>query len=168
MKSVSTNKLSAAAAVVGLALLVQGCSTFVLRPVSESNKDTSGSYDGRWSAKIVSTASSQHGSGGWTLSCPDRAGTDLGIISVANGTASIQAGPEDNTRAYVSESGKFRFEIPTEVIAAAAGTSDSSLGNGAITLIMNGSLNTGKGLFTVGIKEFSNSGCTSKVVYTKL
>ncbi len=168
MQLVRKNKLTAGAAIIGLALLAQGCSTFVLRPVSESGKDTTGSFDGKWSAKIVSTASRQHGPGGWELTCPNRAGTDLGIISVVNGTASIPAGPDNGTSAYVSNSGKFRFEIPTDVVMAASGTSDESISNGAVTLIVNGSLSSGKGLFTVGIKEFSDSGCTSKVVYTKL
>ena len=140
----------------------------MFRPVSESSKDAAGTFNGQWSARVVSTATSQHGPGGWTLTCPDRAGTDLGIISVENGTASVAAGKDNKMSTYVSDSGRFRFEIPTGVVMAASGTSDSSLSNGDITLIMHGSLSSGKGLYTVGIAEFSNSGCTSKVAFSKL
>ena len=42
-----------------LFVLLQGCASTVLRPVSEKNKDTTGTYDGRWIGTVTSTSRQQ-------------------------------------------------------------------------------------------------------------
>ena len=65
------------------ALLLQGClSTLVTKPISESSRDTSGTFDGQWAGTIESTAGQQYGPGNWTFTCDDRSGDRFGPISV--------------------------------------------------------------------------------------
>ena len=69
---------------------------------------------------------------------------------------------------YVNSNGQFRFEVPTEFEAKAAGRSDSSVNDGAITLILIGSLSDQKGSFTIGVAQFANNGCTSEMSYQRI
>lgn len=149
-----------------LTLPLQGClSSLVVKPISEANKDTSGAFDGQWIGTIQSTPARQQGPGNWTMTCTDRTG-DKFAINVSGGEANMPlANRQNNT--YVNSKGQFRFEVPTESSASASGTSDSSLNNGAITLILTGSLTDQSGNFVIGIAELANSGCTSKVAYEK-
>lgn len=146
-----------------LTLSLQGCASTVLSPVSESKKDSSGQYDGKWHGIVKSTASKQSGGGGWELSCADMAGQNLGTISVANGVATL-----GKDTAFINQSGQFRFEIPVNEVAAASGTSDATISNGKMTIIMYGSLEKQSGTLTYGIAQFSNNGCSSKVVYKQV
>ncbi len=146
--------------------VLQGCASTVLKQVSESNRDETGQYDGNWKGTIKSTASKQSLGGNWTLTCGDRAGTNLGIISVVDGVATI--GKRNISTAFVNQSGKFRFEIPIEEVAAASGTSDATISNGKMTILMYGSLESGTGKYTLGIAQFGNNGCSSKVVYERV
>ncbi|MEM7258951.1 MAG: hypothetical protein AAF404_16360 [Pseudomonadota bacterium] len=155
------------AVILGTALL-NGCSSVVVKPVSESNKNTSGTYDGRWVATITNTAGTQYGPGNWQFTCADQTGKRVGIVSVADGKAQLSWDEDGKNSTYVGDNGKFRFEVSTGVVAAAGGTSDSSIGNGAMTLLIYGSLQSGKGNYTAGIAEFGNAGCTSKVKFTRM
>lgn len=139
-------------AVIG-AIAVSGCSSVVVRPVSESNKIASNVYDGRWLATVVNTAGKQYGPGNWEFTCVDKTGDRLGIVSVVDGRAVFSWDENGKSPAFVSDKGKFRFEIPTGVVAAASGTSDSSISRGDMTALVYGSLQSGKGKYTLGIAE---------------
>jgi len=156
------------AAVSLSAVLLSGCSGIVVKQVSESNSATSGTFDGRWQATVVNTAGLQYGPDNWQFTCDDRSGQDLGVIVVENGKAQSPWDANGKATTFVSNKGKFRFAIPTGIVAAASGTSDTSISNGNMTAIIYGSLKSGKGKFTMGIKEFGNAGCTSKISFTKL
>lgn len=163
----SMRKLSAVALSVSIVMLA-GCSSLVVKPVSEANKVESNVYDGRWVATGVNTASKQLAPGNWEFTCADRSGDRIGVIVVENGRAQFSWDEAGNSPAFVSKKGKFRFEIPTGVVAAAAGTSDSSISRGDMTALVYGSLESGKGKFTMGIAEFGNAGCTSTVEFKRL
>jgi len=150
-----------------VALSLQAClSSFVAKPVTESSKDTSGTFDGRWVGSVESTAQSQYGPGNWKFSCNDRSGERFGFI-VENGQATMQLMDRQNVT-YVNADGQFRFEVPTEIDAKAGGRSDLSVNDGAITLILIGSLSDQKGSFTIGVAQFANNGCTSEISYQKI
>ncbi len=147
--------------------LLQGCllATAVIRPVAESDKDTSGTYDGRWTGLVTRTAKKQVGPGNWTFNCNDRSG-DKYMIDINNGTVTTNY---NNLRhsTFINTGGKFRFEIPTERAAKAAGTSDKSINNGDITVILVGALDEPKaGSVTFSIAEL-NAGCSSTIAYTQ-
>ena len=147
------------------ALLLQGClSTLVTKPISESSRDTSGTFDGQWAGTIESTAGQQYGPGNWTFTCDDRSGDRFGPISVKDGKATMPMADKMN-ETFVNSEGQFRFEVPIDTEATAGGTSDSSINDGAITLILIGSLSSQTGSFTIGIAQFANDGCTSAVSY---
>ncbi len=168
MKRNKNNRYKGIALSTGLlvSLALQGCASTVLRQVSESDKDQTGQYDGNWKGTIKSTASTQSLGGNWTMSCADRAGTSLGTFSVNGGVATI--GESQLITAFVNQSGKFRFEIPIAEVAAASGTSDATISNGKMTILLYGSLENGTGKYTQGIAEFANNGCTSKVAYERV
>lgn len=152
---------------IALTLPLQGClSSFVAKPISETNKDTTGAFDGQWTGVVKSTAGQQQGTGNWRLTCNDRAGDKFGPIVVNGGQATMPLLNKQNTT-FVNSKGQFRFEVPTETSVSESDRSDTSLNNGAVTLILNGSLTEQTGHFIIGIAEFANSGCTSKVVYEK-
>lgn len=162
--SKNNNKFISAVSVTLAIVALQGCASSTLRPVAESSRDTSGSFDGQWIAVVKNTPPTQYGPGNWELTCADRTGQKIGPFVVDNGIASMSA----EAQTYVNENGKFRFEIPISTIAASSGTSDSTISNGKMTIIMHGSLKKGAGKMTFGIKEFGNAGCTSKVEYRKV
>jgi len=150
-----------------VALSLQAClSSFVAKPITESSRDTSGTFDGRWVASVESTAQSQHGPGNWKFDCDDRSGERFGI-TVENGQATMPLMNRQNVT-YVNSNGQFRFEVPTEFEAQADGRSDSSVNDGAITLILIGSLSDQKGSFTIGVAQFANNGCTSEMSYQRI
>lgn len=151
--------------VCGLCLLMQGCASAVLRPVAESDKDPSGSFDGPWQVVINKAPGIQYGPGNWTFNCTGEEG-ELGLM-VRNSVAQISFERRFH-EAFVSQSGRFRFEVPLLQAAKSSGTSDSSLDRGEMTLIIRGSLDEGAGFLTWGVKEFANDGCTSGLDITRL
>lgn len=142
-----------------------GCASTMLKQVDQSDRDTTGTYDGLWNATVVSTVTNQPQPGGWVTRCGDRSGEDLGNFVVSNGEASLGA---ELPSTYVNESGNFRFAIPLEEVATASTRSDASITNGNMTYILHGSLKSKKGKTTLGIAQFGNSGCTSKIKFKKL
>lgn len=165
-KTIKTNTLRSSITVVAMTLLLQGCASTVVKQVSQSDRNTAGSFDGTWQAQVVKTAGIQYGPGNWQFSCKDMRGRSLGKFTVNQGIA--QMGNNNGAIAYVNNAGKFRFEIPMSEVAAAAGTSDSTISNGKMTYIIYGSLKNQKGTMTFGIAQFSNNGCSSKVQFSKI
>lgn len=153
-------------AVAGLLIVIQGCASVVLQPVDESNKDQTGSFDGRWTITQEKTTGVQYGAGNWVFSCSGKPGP-WGRLKVDDGEVSINfKNKERNT--FIGKSGQFRFEVPLEIVAEAKGTSDSSVDRGEMTMLLSGSLKKGSGFLTWGIAEFANNGCTTNLKYTRI
>jgi len=146
------------------AILAQGCASTVLSPVSDSKRDATGAYDGKWKAVVTSTSSIQSVGNNWRVSCPDQTGQTFEPLTVVDGVMSLSSTESAN----VSSSGKFRFEMPLKERAAASSTSDSALNSTGMKLILNGSLEAGTGKLTVGVAQFGYRGCTSKIKYEKV
>ena len=142
-----------------------GCASTVITKVDQSDRDTTGTFDGVWNAKVVNTTTNQPLPGGWKVTCTDRTGENLGNFLVADGEASLG---KDLPGAYVSSKGNFRFVVPMTEIATASTRSDSSITNGKTTYFLYGSLESGKGTTLLGVAQFGNSGCRSKVAFKKV
>ena len=163
-RAVNRNILSAS--LIISACILQGCFPAGFRPVSEENKDTSGSFDGRWIAVGQSTASTQRVEN-WTLRCADRKDISYGPINVSDGEATANLG-RFKGEGFVDSSGNFRIEVPIEAEAKESGTSNSTIQDGAVTMIFTGSLAKQTGFLTFGIAQFGNSGCDTSVAYNKI
>lgn len=146
--------------------VLQGCLPGNTRPVSEANKDTSGTYDGTWTAVGKSTAAVQQGIGNWRHNCSDRSGQRYGPIYITEGEATLWLDSNKGTT-FIDPEGKFRLEIPLNAVAKASGTSDSSINNGKMTFILTGSLQDQTGNMIFGIAELGNSGCRSAMTFEK-
>jgi len=152
-------------ALIFAAVLATGCAGLV-NPVSEGDRDTSGAYDGRWVATHGFTADTQTVQG-WRMNCSAPA-ESFGLL-VADGTLKV-AGGEPEVETYVSAGGKFRLEMPTSSEIRESVGSDSSISDGKITMILQGNLSETEpgGLFTMGIAQLGNSGCTSKYSFERI
>jgi len=167
MSITKNNKPLRIAAITVIALSLQACLNAVVRPVSESAKDTTGSFDGNWLATGKSTASVQQGIGNWRLNCSSQVGRKFGPMSVKDGVASmVIRGKKGET--FVSSSGKFRMEIPLTSTARASDRSDSPLSSADRTFVLSGSLADKNGFLTFALAGLGNTGCTSKMTYDKL
>lgn len=162
------NKIIRNTAVSLCMALLAGCSSVVVAPVSESSRTNSDAYDGRWLVTVVSTASKQRVAGGWIFTCPDRSGERIGLVVVNDGQAKMSWDENGEAPAFVNNRGKFRLEVPTGIVAAASSISEASISRGDMTALLFGSLKTGKGNFTLGVAEFANAGCTSKVEFKQV
>ena len=89
-------------------------------------------------------------------------------VLIANGKVSVLQG-DQVASTYISSAGKFRLEIPTGYSVSASISSEAEMDNGRITLVLHGNLKhkTPQGQFVVGIAQFGNSGCRSKVKYRR-
>ena len=152
-------------AVIASVCILQGCFPAGLRSVSEENKDTSGTYDGRRVAVGKKTASVQTVSG-WKITCVNKEDKNYGPINVSDGEVSISIGGNQG-KGFIGNTGNFRLEVPLDAEVTASGTSDESITNGAVTLIFTGSLADQTGLLTFGVDDFGNAGCATSVTYDK-
>lgn len=142
-----------------------GCVGLV-KPVSEDDRDTSGSYDGRWLATHTFTAETQIVQN-WRMTCNEPS-EKFGLV-VSDGVLWID-GREPKVETYISSKGEFRLEMPTSSkIRESEGTS-RGIGNGKITMILLGDFSGAepKGVFTMGIAQLGNAGCTSKYSFAKI
>lgn len=152
---------------VVLALLLSGCVGSMTRATEESDKDTTGKFDGLWSVQVHKSPALQFIQN-WQLSCANLERKtnilvkDGKIVSLA-GQNSTQA----NT--YVSQKGVFRYVQPLADKATASGTSDVSMSDGAAKIIFSGKLSdtSGKGILTIGIAQFAYDGCKARVTFSK-
>jgi len=151
---------------IASACILQSCLPAGFLPISEENKDSSGRFDGQWEAVGISTATTQR-VGIWRLTCSDKKDKTYGPIRVSDGRASTTIGGREGT-GFIDSTGSFRLEVPVAVEARAAGNSDSTLNNGAVTIILNGSLADQTGLLTFGVADFANAGCATSVAYNKI
>ncbi len=148
-----------------LCMLVSACAGTVNRVTPESERDRSGTYDGDWIAVVAKAASPQEIQE-WSMTCSDW--SDEFEVLISDGKVSVLQG-DQVASTYVSTAGKFRLEIPTGYRVGASNASEAQMDNGNITLVLHGNLKhkTPQGQFVVGVAQFGNSGCTSKVKYKR-
>lgn len=145
-------------------LLLSACSTN-FATVDESQRDTTGTYDGAWEGVTVKTRSPQQ-FGDWRAQCAD---PEIDVVFTINrGKLSLQ-GEDEVHHAYVDANGRFRVVIPTVHRAQESAASEAGL-NSNVKLFIVGNLGSKQpsGKFIVGIAEFAYNGCTSSMTFSRL
>lgn len=150
--------LITSASIAGL-LLLSSCAATLLKPIKESDKDTTGEYNGTWTLTQKALAANQS-VGDKLFKCTFYNST--AIIRVNNGVGQLRYGKYSG-KGNISNKGAFYIEIPTEHgFKSSSGTNSSQ---NAITYIFKGFLakDASKGLYTIGMAELNNSGCSTKL-----
>lgn len=145
---------------VAIGAVVGGCVTNTR--ISDSNRVTTGEFDGRYNFASSSMARKQFAAN-LNFNCGER--TRGTRVVVEDGVIRANHSGETYTT-NVDASGNFRLEIPSGYGYNRLG-STSSPGN-EITWVYAGQLgNPGKGRFTVGKMSLNNLGCTGSFPITK-
>lgn len=150
-----------AATILGLS----ACSTMVSKPIAESKRDNSGSFDGNWKL-VMQAAPEKQNIEKWVFTCPNMKGEMN--FRVSSGEAKIRV-DNRNTSTFVDAKGRIRFEIPLKGVAKASASSFESILKGERTLIIQGTMGGKKsaGLVTYGIAQFGNNGCSTRAKFVK-
>ena len=145
--------------------LAAGCSNDVRRNISQEFADNTGRFDGAWNANMMETASPQVVQR-WRINC--QSFNQSIPINVSSGRVETRIN-DTLYSAYISNSGRFRLEVPTELRMSSSLSSGESLTDGRVTLILQGDLlrQPPRGSFTFGIAEFANAGCSTRVSYKR-
>jgi len=140
-------------------LTLASCASINPTNVSDKDRDTTGSFDGRWTlsqhALRARQVVAQQG-----FKCKFSKLTRSMLVK--DGVASISIG-KYRGEGNVSSGGRFRIEIPTDRKFTNS-TGVSSIGS-EITYIFQGKLGEQKttGLYTIGKKALNNGGCSTKL-----
>lgn len=148
-------------------LLLGACAGVVSRPVVEDDRDTSGQYDGVWTASVESVGGVQQIER-WSFNCAAQDFTfdiaiESGLVRFVNEADNANV----TTETYVDTDGRFRLELPLDKKTRAAGESDQQISDGSITIILEGELASDEpgGFYTAGVADFLNRGCRYPVDY---
>ena len=141
-------------AVTLTALLLGACAS----AVKESDRDTSGRFDGRWIGSVEEGIPSSVRSGNWQKKCTS-GDWRFGFV-VDDGTISLPSnGEADASSAFVDSSGAFRLVVPRgsrEVTSRESG----SVGASSLSWIFAGRLDEERTVrFTVGDSKYGGAGC---------
>ncbi|MEM7259160.1 MAG: hypothetical protein AAF404_17420 [Pseudomonadota bacterium] len=147
-------------------LLFVGCASVPLVPVAESDKDSSGSYDGRWLGTITNTPSTQQSIGTVSyMRCGDRSGQVVGPLMVKDGTFRLNYRGE-NVTTYVNSHGGFKAVVPVKMGQFYGG--GASFVSKKDTILVSGSLDSKKGTFRISTVDLGGAGCASSLSFKKL
>jgi len=151
---------------LAILLFVAGCASTVFRPTEFTDRDLSGKFDGPWRVIVSKGAGIQYIEN-WEFTCADM--SQEFDFTVKESTI-VLSSEKSEAIAYVSRPGKFKISLPLTSKSKSSGNSDSSLSRAENTLILRGRLSdeNGKGLFTIGVAEFANAGCTSSVKFERI
>lgn len=145
-------------------LLQAACVSNVSSATKESNKDSTGAYDGQWIAKVQRSAGQQAMPGNWIANCSGEAWEFP--IKVEDGIAYLWLDIA-KTNTFVSSTGDFRFDIPLSHQAQAKPGSDKEIGLKRTSRIIYGNLKKAKGRDTFAYEEFGNNGCTAVIKFVR-
>lgn len=154
----TTNKLAIASAAVFLTLL-GGCAS---GPVSQSDRDTSGNYDGVWVGSVGGPrASNEILPGNWRMSCD----WEPFEIYVVVDDGQLRLGRLEK-RTAVSTKGRFRYDLESGFAQMTGGVMP---GNSKFKYIYSGTLAGGKpsGKYMQTIPTIANTGCSSKIKFRR-
>lgn len=155
---------SIAMVVVLFALSLTSCVSNVSSQVKESNKDTTGTFDGTWIANVQRSPERQFMPGNWIANCN---GSEWDFrITVADGVAKTNLrGATQPT--FVSSNGDFRFDIPVQSEAKSSSGSARDITLAKQTQVIYGNFQKAKGRYTFAVAEFGNNGCTAIIEFDK-
>ena len=143
---------------------LSSCSGLIVSPVSDANRDTKNTYDGRWSLNTRPLNSIQD-IGIDRFRCKFVAQTIS--MTVSNGIGRIYFRGTKHA-GNIAGDGKFRIEIPTDRrFTKSDGNNDVK---NRITYIYQGFLSAdgAPGLFILGKENLNNTGCSTKLDFTKV
>lgn len=147
-----------------LFLVVSACATSVSTPITESNKDSSGTFDGQWLATAQSTATIQPSINNVRFSCRDLGGEKYSF-KVHNSQITMYVGSRRAT-SFVDTNGRFRLIAPYGNVRA-TGPTGFRINNTNINFVLSGSLTKENGILTLGYEEFNNRGCNTTLAIKK-
>lgn len=159
-----TTARSVALVLIFCALLLTSCVSNISSQVKESDKDTTGAFDGTWIANVQKSPARQPMPGNWIANCD---GSEWNFrLFIADGVAQSNiTGPDEST--FVSSSGDFRFDVPQEIEAKARVGSEGTLSLNKQTMVIYGNLKNAKGRYTFAVAQFGNNGCTAIIEFEK-
>jgi len=150
-------RLSAIVIAVLAGVLVGGCAG----AVKETDRDTSGAYDGRWVGRVEAGVPSNVVSGNWKKNCTSG---EWGFgFQVADGVIRLPlegVSSDELPSGYVNAAGEFRLVVPRgsrEVSSRESG----SVGTSSLRWIFDGRLEEAESAvkFTVGDSKYGGAGC---------
>ncbi len=153
---------------ISISTALTGCAGVVSKPVLEANKDPSFQYDGIYKASIKQGTKIQRIQT-WQVSCPAQEFSFQ--FSVKESVIDMgKVFSEEQQTGYVDTNGRFRVLIPTNREMKASGRSDSTLDQGAITVVIQGELQDDEpiGYYVQGVKQFNNRGCSYRINLAKI
>lgn len=145
-------------------IALTGCASLIVSPVSDSDRDTENTYDGKWRMTTLPLDSIQT-VGKTRFRC--EFGKRVAILRVRDGVANVN-GRDSKILTNVSSDGKFRLEIPTDrKFTRSNGINEIKNG---LTVIYQGILSDGEksGLYILGKESLNNSGCSTRMIFEKL
>lgn len=158
----SSHRVGGVATACLLAAALAGCAS---PDVTFERRDLTGTYDGVWVVRSISTERMQKAGPYVTMTCRHQ---DFRVpFEIADATLEFWEG----RTAYVGPEGRFTTRLPTEdQVRQGAGSEVPISGN--FTLILRGELSpvsgSGDGTLTYGLAQFNNRGCTTKLGYTRV
>ena len=146
------------------AFSVTSCVSNVSSQIKESNKDTTGAFDGSYVASVQKSSARQPMPGNWIANCDGKAWEFR--VRVRDGVAKNNLNGSKES-AFVSTTGDFRFDIPVTSQASAAAGASKNLTLSGQTVVIYGNLEKAKGRYTFAVAEFGNNGCTAVIEFDK-
>ena len=144
--------------------LISSCSTTVLTPISDKDRDISGAYNGKWEVRQLQYKGVQT-FGTDRFNCEMRARWHVLVVEDGRGTLDYRG---EAYSGNINKEGKFRIEIPTtyEYKSSTGLTGQQP----AITLIFQGSLADDKlsGMYIEGMAQLNNQGCSAPIKFQRI
>jgi len=140
-----------------------GCASIQVSEITDENRDMQATFDGQWTA-IINTQPTIQQIGSRGFDCHGRSLTiefdvEEGVVGPIRGLG------VNDSQTNISETGKFRLEIPTEQSYDTVRPSQDA----GITLVLQGRLINGarSGLFVIGMNDLNKNGCSHVVSFYK-
>jgi len=147
-------------------LLLQACGSTA---VKDSNRDSTGKYDGRWSLNVKKMPGLQYVQN-WNVSCEAKAYSMDMAVRDGQVYLKVRSDSDELQTTNIDSSGNFMFVIPLRNRATASVNSTSAIVAGDRRLIIKGDLgkSTPTGNLTLGIKQFGWQGCRTALGFEKI
>ncbi len=152
-----------AATIIGASLLLQACAS---GPVKDSQRDTSGKFDGNYRMNVQKMAGLQYVEN-WNMNCGGKAYSVPVTVKKGQAIIGLSVQGKKSFPTNIDDKGRFQLTIPLNKKASASGASATTMADGRRRLIVEGNLAKGSGSLVVGIKQFGWQGCRANVKYVK-
>ncbi len=149
-------------------LLLSGCIS--INPhgiVEQAERDTTGRFDGFWRVEIGGTDKYQRWSS-WQMTCEDIEASVEMVVDDGEVHVGVAAARDLST--YVDNEGHFALAMPTDLEAEEASSSFMSIVNQRVTYYLRGNLSPDRlrGEFIIGVADFGEMGCKTRVRYHRV